>query len=74
MDENYLYIAASVGLLVIVLIYLFYFKDTSSDKKSVSFNLEETDNTLNCNGDKCVSDPNQTNKISNCDGEKCVLI
>jgi len=73
MDENYLYIAAALGLLAIVLIYLFYFKDTSSDKKSVSFNLEETNANFNCEGDKCFSDPNQTNKIPNCDGEKCVL-
>jgi len=73
MDENYLYISAAVGLLVIVLIYLFYFKDTSSDKKSVSFNLEETNDTSKCDGEKCFSDPNQTNKNYNCDGEKCVL-
>jgi hypothetical protein len=74
MDENYLYIAAALGLLAIVFIYLFYFKDNSSEKKSVSFNLEETNDTSKCEGEKCFSDPNQTNKKSNCDDEKCVLI
>jgi len=74
MDETYLYIAAALGLLAIVLIYLFYFKDKSSDKKTVSFNLEETNGNSKCEGEKCFSDPNQTNKNYNCDGEKCVLI
>jgi hypothetical protein len=73
MDTNYLYITAGLGIMAVILIYFFYFQssksaNSSTDKKSVSFQTEDTDN-LKCEGEKCPFIP----KTSNCDGEKCVL-
>jgi hypothetical protein len=73
MDDNYLYIAAGLGIIAVIFVCFFYFKsskstNSSTDKKSVSFEIEET-NDLECQGEKCPFVP----KTSNCDGEKCVL-
>jgi hypothetical protein len=80
LDENYLYIAAALGFITIICGVLFYFKSTiinTTDKKSVTFKIEETeesDGNFNCDGEKCPFVPQKKTQIPNCDGEKCVLI
>jgi hypothetical protein len=74
MDDNYLYITAGLGIIAVICICFFYFQsnksaNNSTDKKSVSFQTEESDDNLKCVGEKCPFVP----KTSNCDGEKCVL-
>jgi hypothetical protein len=78
MDENYLYIAASLGFIVFICGLLFYFNgtniNTTTDKNSVTFQTEETDDNFNCDGEKCPFVPQKKAPVPNCDGEKCVLI
>jgi hypothetical protein len=66
MDNDYLYIVATLTFIAVFFISFHFFQSSNT----------ETDNGIKCDGDKCFIEHKQTcklvNKTANCDGEKCI--
>jgi len=77
MDNDSLYIVGVLALIAVFFIFFIYFKSRDSGKNEGLQNSKieqhmETDDQVECDGDKCFIKHKQTKKTANCDGEKCI--